>query len=339
MSAALPAASFLPGAGAVWFDRSPRISPGDVVERTAESGDSHRAGEEARIREIVGSMSELLARLESTGQELAESRARLVNRPARAISSAAIGVAGAPRDATLDSLGAFAGVHSGTIQVNGVDVTIDVSRDSLADVVERLNRSDAGVRVTTWASGDRLSIRNRSRTSRLVLEDGGTGLFAAAQLSAGIHRPHVPDGVRAGRARELVESIGGLALQVEELLGRDGDSGASADPIGSIRAHLRDALQPVFRQTGPVFEADCGIGLDLSRRASAVMGLDRVDRGKLVHDLTTGGRQADVYELFLGRESGSRPGLVDVLGGALSSARDRLAAVLDVRGALVDFAA
>ena len=79
---------------------------------------------------------------------------------------------------TLDTMN-FAGgtVTSGTFSINGVSITVDSASDTLGDVLQRINDSDAGVVATYDASSDKIQVRSNTLGSRTVSFASGTSNF------------------------------------------------------------------------------------------------------------------------------------------------------------------
>ncbi|HVM40831.1 MAG TPA: flagellin hook IN motif-containing protein [Acidimicrobiia bacterium] len=97
-----------------------------------------------------------------------------------------LGVVGNEADVAMAEVDEFASVTAGIITINGVDITIDPTNDSVQDVVDRINESDAGVRASVSGSSFQLL---GSTGSDLVISSGTTGFFAAVHIVDGIYAP------------------------------------------------------------------------------------------------------------------------------------------------------
>lgn len=78
------------------------------------------------------------------------------------------------------------GSGAGSFKVNGVAIAFDVSTDSVADLVSRINDSDAGVTASYDAENDRFSLTNkRTGDVGIALEDVTGNFLAATGLTGG----------------------------------------------------------------------------------------------------------------------------------------------------------
>ena len=96
-------------------------------------------------------------------------------------------VTGSVRDdqQALAGVAAFAGVSSGSFQVNGVGIAVNTATDSLAAVLARVNASGAGVIASYDAATDRVTFTPQTAGATLDLAGDTTGLLAALNVAAG----------------------------------------------------------------------------------------------------------------------------------------------------------
>lgn len=77
----------------------------------------------------------------------------------------------------------FGGVVSGTFEVGGRAISIDVNQDSLQSVIDRINAAGAGVTARLDAAGDRIALETTADSEDAVpVGNDTTGLLAAAFL-------------------------------------------------------------------------------------------------------------------------------------------------------------
>lgn len=154
-------------------------------------------------------------------------------------------------DQPMHTVGAFIGVTSGQISVNGVELTIDVSTDSVNDVLAAITASVPGVFAQYWTQSDTVTLR--STTGSLDLDEGTTGFFSALDV-ASTRGTELAPRVRllAADRRELANGLtrvlrdlnavadlnsrhsgllGGLVAAVDALIGASSD-GERSDRIG-----------------------------------------------------------------------------------------------------------
>ena len=81
--------------------------------------------------------------------------------------------------------GGFTGLNNpitadGTFSINGVEIAIDASEDTMQDLISRVNESDAGVTLSYNASDDQFIIQNnKTGSTGMDLDDNGSGFFTA----------------------------------------------------------------------------------------------------------------------------------------------------------------
>lgn len=207
---------------------------------------------------------------------------------------------------TLDQLAAFSGVSAGTLSVNGVDIAVDPSTDSLKDILARINESDADARAQLSSDGDTVTLRARGTGDNLYLEDD-TGLLAALGLESGLLegvRESTQEAVQGEQALESItrslenlQAVYGGSLQLSSL------SSLSVD----ITQMLRDALGAEEDATSA---SVAGLTFDLSEDATAPISVGRGLRAALAR-----GDQS-LRDLFLKTDS-SNKNLLEKMGDRL----------------------
>jgi hypothetical protein len=84
----------------------------------------------------------------------------------------------------LAKTSAFASVASGSLAINGVAIAIDKDADTLASVVDKINRANAGVTATYNTAADRVILAGTLESEDLIaIDDGGTSLADALHLA------------------------------------------------------------------------------------------------------------------------------------------------------------
>ena len=85
-------------------------------------------------------------------------------------------------DRPIGELASFAGVSSGSIDVNGQSVVIDIATDSLRDVVDRIDAATTDVNATLKQSDGASWLELSGTAPQVELTGGATGLFSALGL-------------------------------------------------------------------------------------------------------------------------------------------------------------
>jgi flagellar hook-associated protein 2 len=113
-------------------------------------------------------------------------------------------------------------VTAGTFFVNGIEINVDPVADSLADVVQRITDSDAGVSASYDSATDAIQIVSKSLGSRTVSLTAGTSNFlaitnlAAAAQTAGKDSQFSVNGgpVQTRNTNQVTDAIGGVTLRL-----------------------------------------------------------------------------------------------------------------------------
>ncbi|NQZ57057.1 MAG: hypothetical protein HRT88_06250 [Lentisphaeraceae bacterium] len=82
----------------------------------------------------------------------------------------------------MDQVAELSGINSGSISVNGVPIDIDVTADSLDDVISRINSSAAGVTAAYDSGSGTFSVTD---ATGFTLSNGNTNFFAALNTQSG----------------------------------------------------------------------------------------------------------------------------------------------------------
>jgi hypothetical protein len=79
----------------------------------------------------------------------------------------------------------FAGVTTGSFNVNGVSIAVDADGDSLDSIISRINGSGAGVTAGYDSTTDTLLFTPNAAGAALTIDDDTSGFLAAANIAAG----------------------------------------------------------------------------------------------------------------------------------------------------------
>lgn len=194
-------------------------------------------------------------------------------------------VAGSPDQTAqaIDQVAELSLVRSGTLSVNGVQMSIDVSVDSLDDVLDRINSSGAGVTAEYDAETGRVTVTGNGSNS-VKLGDGTSRFFSGVGVLEGTYageqrsaqtRFRDPKGV-TGDLVELVQAYESLFAEAFEGFG----SGAVESLQGELAAAVGAAFAGAFGSEGSE-TVRTGLGLDLVNDGSGRRRLE-VDTNALV---------------------------------------------------------
>lgn len=138
-----------------------------------------------------------------------------------AASTINLGAVKASENLATANFGAGA-VTSGTFSINGVTITIDTANDSLADVIQKINDSDAQVTASYDSATDTIRMVSKVMGSRTIRFTAGTSNFLAvthldtAVQTAGSDSQFSINGgpVQTRNSNVVTDAIGGVTLSL-----------------------------------------------------------------------------------------------------------------------------
>jgi len=176
----------------------------------------------------------------------------------------------------LEEVGLFAGVQSGSISVNGASIDIDVSADSLNDILDRITASAADVTASFDSASQRVSLSSNDSESQLILDSGSTDFFAAVEISDGTYEAY-NDTIEVQTGGLDVVNASDLAVEYAETestkpaaaIGADQDAAAApvtpADTkmLGKLVNIIANSMNALFDNSA--ITASSGAGLEAVR--------------------------------------------------------------------------
>ena len=219
-------------------------------------------------------------------------------------------------DKVMADVAALSGVTAGTIRVNGVDIAIDPSVDSLSDVLARMELT-AGVNATLDEAGPRVDLVNRDRTRTLTLDDGGTGLFAALEITVGQHDPSR----RAVSPERVSRAMKDVASSLNAIF-TDSESEKAGARLVRVRRDLHKVFGEAFGEDGDRIRSDFGVHLDFRAADGGVFDWSQSAATRLRSAIRRNGQE--VFDVFLGRSRSKGDGLIAALLERISAVRDEI---------------
>ena len=229
----------------------------------------------------------------------------------------------------------FASVQSGTITVEGVDISIDVATDSLNDVIARINASVPAVVASISGDAQRVSVTSTSASVSLEIDSGTTGFFPVLQIADGSYFPkRGRSGVSTTHASRVAESVESVSKAFNALYDDPRFGSSPISLLERLRSDMERAVSDAFGDTGPRFGTGFGVGFDFRPYAHEIFEFSAGDKRSLASTLRTG--LGDVHDLFLGQDSSVPSGLVEKLTAVLNEAESNTQSLLGFRGHSID---
>jgi len=222
----------------------------------------------------------------------------------------------------IAEVAALSSITAGLFQINELSIDVDPARDSLADVIDRINNSEAGALASFDPSTQRFSIASTASGQPISLADGDTAFFSTLQIEPGVYEAQRRGGGSSlpfQRRRELREDLLDTSRALEDLMRRELGKEAT-DDVSPLRETLSALLEA--RLGGSAARGAARVGLSLDRAESdSALG---IDSQRLEQALRS--KPRDVFKLLFGERSD--PGLLEALSAELETVQGQLDALL-----------
>ncbi|MDH3799359.1 MAG: hypothetical protein OES70_12000, partial [Desulfobacterales bacterium] len=159
----------------------------------------------------------------------------------------------------LAEVESFSTVQSGSISVNGVSIDIEVSTDSLNDILDRITASAADVTASYDSDSQRVTLSSNDAESQLILDSGTTNFFPAVEISDGTYEPVnetievQTGGVDAVKSSDLTSEYAETYIaELEATIGKDEDVAETPDTLtdakmlGDLVNVIADSMNALF---------------------------------------------------------------------------------------------
>lgn len=225
---------------------------------------------------------------------------------------------------------ALAGITSGTLRINGNELTIDVATETLAEVLERIEALEPGLVARYDETQGRVLLGG---VRMLELDDGGTGFFATLGIEAGAYRARKSSSRGFSQPHAVQKELVALARSFNDLFAAE-FSGSAGRQAERLRAGLEKAVRGAFEGGAGDGPARRRLGPDFAfGRDRDAWKLDSASLGRALREDAKG-----LSGLLLGADE--RGGILGGVAQALREAHGALGIVLESRGlSLVDLEA
>jgi hypothetical protein len=130
-----------------------------------------------RVLNLQDAASDLRSYIREFGNELTGTKATDT-------STDSIDISFGDEKSAITSVTNLSSLTSGTFSINGVQITVDTDTDSIIDVLDKINDSDAAVKATYDYSEQTVSITSL-RNRQMLLETGSSNFLSSANLHEG----------------------------------------------------------------------------------------------------------------------------------------------------------
>ena len=229
----------------------------------------------------------------------------------------------------LGDVGALSSIQAGSFRINGQDIAIDPSTDSLDDVIDRINTESSGVVASFDPDTRRVLIESQDNEAFLTLDGNGTGLFDALRMPEGRVDPEAKtNGISRRRSYGIADATTAAFDELNYLF-RDASFKSNSVASFGFRGPLESALRGAFGVNGDNL---FGLVLDDSRNARRRGDFITVDRRDFTDNLQ---RRGDAVQEVLGGNDDN----AGLIGRLLLATRQSLTLVnrqLGLSGSVID---
>ncbi len=232
----------------------------------------------------------------------------------------------------MSTVSALSSVGAGSFTINGETITIS-STDSLQDVLDAVNASDAGVTASYSTSTGKVTFGSIDTAASMSISGDTSGLLAAIGVSEGTTEP-VEGSKRGSRlaARELAAAIADLQDPLNALFGdTEYSEDVSLERIAA-QSKVRAAFGLAFEDAGfDMGSNDFGLELNLDAEGELAMDMSLLDVRALEEAMRF--RPTEMKYFLFG--SNQREGMLSLLEEAVGAAQDEIEETMGDAGTAV----
>lgn len=233
-------------------------------------------------------------------------------------------------DEAIGALGAFAGISSGSLQVGGRAVAVDVGVDSIRDVIARINASGADVMASISESGG-LRVESTVPGRQVELDDGGTGFFATVGVTTSWEGAEAKPGGRSVSARKAAEAFADMTVALNELLrGSAQPQNVQDNAPRALRDDFRSFISGALSGLSRTDSRKIGLRFDADLASKAPLAMSAQDLNRLESTLRKDPRA--VLSLFVKASEDHANGLLETMLERARIGEKRLAELVGSKG-------
>lgn len=153
------------------------------------------------------------------------------------------------RAVALENVSQFASMIAGSFNLNGHDITIDPTVDTLNDVIARINSGGVGARAAYDTLSGEFELRSNSSAPKLEVTDGSSKFLSGVLIDDGLYRGEERSTLSSDAARKVSRKLKGLGRLIEDLFTTELSGIAQADLLrvqGLIQQSFSKSIENVF---------------------------------------------------------------------------------------------
>ena len=237
------------------------------------------------VRSTYRGVVQTKAKLEDAVDVLSRFRASGTATSAKAVSGSAIGLGSGEEAAVINTVAALASVTSGSFKINDTSIAVDITTDSLSDLLSAIEASGAGVSASYDSSTDKVTLTGSS-ADHITPDSNGTALFGALDITEATYVGS--EGKETGPRRPVIEAVDEAVQAINGLL-------TSSDTMSSVRRRLLNRLQSAAERAlgteGPSYSTGFGLTFNFGSGATQPITFDEEHQDDLDAALRARGGQ------------------------------------------------
>lgn len=246
---------------------------------------------------------------------------------------------GANLSTPIGQIDSFSIVSSGSFTINGEAISLDVDSDSITDIIDRINGSDAGVTASFDSVENRFSIV-ANQIEDLVVDSGDTGLFEAMAITSSTYLPTPgqtgstrSSGLSSGRRRKISEALDDVSRAFNSLF-RD-HPGVLADPaLRQMRTEVQQIVSDGLKRSD--VNGNLGLKFNFSVGPDDAFRFNDQAKIQLNSQLRSRSGALTFRELMFGEKHKTQDGLAEQLIALTREGEKHIANQLGAAGVFVD---
>jgi hypothetical protein len=165
-------------------------------------------------------------------------------------------------DVVMQDVAALSGTAAGSITINEVDIAIDPGTDSLNDVMDAINASEAGVTASFDEDSLQVTLASESASGAVVLEDGGTNFTTGIEIDPGTYQGRRSAQLSKIMARKAGRAMANVAEAYEKLQATELSDTRAQNMLGNAISAIDSAITTALGDHEELL-SDAGLSFDL----------------------------------------------------------------------------
>ncbi len=220
----------------------------------------------------------------------------------------------------MEDVAALAGTVAGSITVNEQAIALDPGTDSLQDVLDAINASDAGVVAGFDGDSQRVIIAAEGAGGTVVLEDTGTNFLSQVEIDPGTYQGRTSARMSKIAARKASRALANVERAFEKLQTCEVSDSSSQTVLDNVISSVESAMTTALEDSSETLD-EAGLAFDLDAENTGDL-MDLLSN-TFERDLRNADG-ADIRDALIGSLQDSSDGLLGSMGATVEALSDTL---------------